>query len=337
MSSPAHRQRTRETEIVEVALEKRPRLSSRVLGTSSPDPPVSREGSPSGPSPSDCGYCWGLPPIFSSARASKGSGGKSPSGSSGGSAIDNDSGDNGERSPHPGGSRCFDALAIALNQAYRGEREYWYKSALQLQLVCLAFCGACQSVPTWHLRIDDQTPESLWDPNVCISSRVPAVMALRLTWVYGRMNDFVLDAGDRQWKCLEVLRLDRFKSRSCPDRPKPTPIFDQEESYSLSSTVWPPSLRQLEFGDGFTVRITTLKCPPSLQQLSIGHWCDERIACPGWPMSLQKISFSGLLDQPITRVVWPTSLREFSFGEFVQTTHRPSGMAIFPSAPIFRA
>ncbi|CAM9261836.1 unnamed protein product, partial [Ectocarpus sp. 12 AP-2014] len=97
-------------------------------------------------------------------------------------------------------SRCLDAIAITLNQAYRGEGEHWYNSALQLQLVCLALCGACRSVPAWHLRVDDQTPESLWDPNVRISSRVPDAMALRLTWVYGRMNDFVLDSGDRQWK-----------------------------------------------------------------------------------------------------------------------------------------
>ncbi|CAM9861844.1 unnamed protein product, partial [Ectocarpus sp. 12 AP-2014] len=95
-----------------------------------------------------------------------------------------------------------------------GRRGHWYKSTLQLQCVCLALCSACRSVPTWHVRIDDQTAHSLWDPEVCISSRVPVVLALRLTWVYGRMNDFVLNSGDRQWKCLEVLRLERFKSRS---------------------------------------------------------------------------------------------------------------------------
>ncbi|CAM9758116.1 unnamed protein product, partial [Ectocarpus sp. 4 AP-2014] len=274
--------------------------SSRVIAPTSPDPLIaSRERSPPGPSPSDCGDCWVSPPIRSS--VSKGSGGKPPSNCSGGDVIGNNSANNGVRSPHPGGSRCLDAFAITLHQAYGG-RGHWYRSTLQLQCVCLALCSACRSVPTWHVRIDDQTPHSLWDPQVCISSRVPVVLALRLTWVYGRMNDFVLNAGDTQWKFLEVLRLERFKSKSRPHRhrPKPRLVFDQEESSFLSSTVWPPSLRQLEFGDGFTVRTATLKCPPSLQHLSIGHWCDEHIARVGWPMSLQHLSFSGNFDQPIT-------------------------------------
>ncbi|CAM9559017.1 unnamed protein product, partial [Ectocarpus fasciculatus] len=55
-------------------------------------------------------------------------------------------------------------------------------------------CGACRSVQTLHVRIDGQTPRSLWSPRtsqitasgrrreVCISSRVPAVQAYGVTW-----------------------------------------------------------------------------------------------------------------------------------------------------------
>ncbi|CAM9278027.1 unnamed protein product, partial [Ectocarpus sp. 12 AP-2014] len=79
-----------------------------------------------------------------------------------------------------------------------------------LQLVSLAFCGACRSVPTLQVRVDRQLPRSLCCPcishtapnkhsrDVCFSSRVPAVQAVGWTWA--------LPANDPLPSCSTELR-----------------------------------------------------------------------------------------------------------------------------------
>ncbi|CAM9691685.1 unnamed protein product, partial [Ectocarpus sp. 4 AP-2014] len=53
---------------------------------------------------------------------------------------------------------CLDAFIVALNQTCDGGKRRWYASTLELQRVSLAFCGACRSVPTLHVRVDRETP-----------------------------------------------------------------------------------------------------------------------------------------------------------------------------------
>ena len=68
---------------------------------------------------------------------------------------------------------------------------------MQLQLVSPEFCRACRSIPTLHVSVEEETPQSLWvlkerqtQPRTRsspkrsrLSSGVPAIRALRLTWV----------------------------------------------------------------------------------------------------------------------------------------------------------
>ncbi|CAM9602449.1 unnamed protein product, partial [Ectocarpus fasciculatus] len=94
-----------------------------------------------------------------------------------------------------GMSECLDVFFVALDQACDGQAKRWYASTLELQLVSLAFCGACRSVQTLHVRVAQQTPLSLWSPRalhiatnegsgeVLISSRVPSLQAYGVTWL----------------------------------------------------------------------------------------------------------------------------------------------------------
>ncbi|CAN0157620.1 unnamed protein product, partial [Ectocarpus fasciculatus] len=61
-----------------------------------------------------------------------------------------------------GHSQCLDAFSIALNQACVGE-QLWYTSTRELQLVSTPFCCACRSIPALFVRVEEETPRSLWD------------------------------------------------------------------------------------------------------------------------------------------------------------------------------
>ncbi|CAN0122947.1 unnamed protein product, partial [Ectocarpus fasciculatus] len=75
-----------------------------------------------------------------------------------------------------------------------GQQKWWYVSTLELQLASLELCGACRSAQVLDVRIDEDTPPTLWSsrtshttptqrsPDVCISNRVPAVQAVGWTW-----------------------------------------------------------------------------------------------------------------------------------------------------------
>lgn len=84
-------------------------------------------------------------------------------------------------------------LLAALRQACEEGGQRWYASTtLELQLASLEFCRACRNVPTLHVRVEDDAPRSLGSPpdemntrsseKGRISSRVPVVRVVRLTW-----------------------------------------------------------------------------------------------------------------------------------------------------------
>ncbi|CAN0521524.1 unnamed protein product, partial [Ectocarpus sp. 12 AP-2014] len=109
-----------------------------------------------------------------------------------------------------GRTRCLDAFVVALSQACEGGKKRWYSSTLELQLTSLDLCRACRSTSILHVRVNDQTPRSLWTsrtaqtrPNtrswkLLISSRVPVLRALRLTWALS-MEDLLRDAAIELW------------------------------------------------------------------------------------------------------------------------------------------
>ncbi|CAM9315410.1 unnamed protein product [Ectocarpus sp. 12 AP-2014] len=229
--------------------------------------------------------------------------------------------DNRDVRPTPAGENlCLDAFSIALNQAHKGREKRWYTSTLELQLVCLAVCCERRSIPTLHVHVDEETPNSLWDPETHISGRVPPVLALQLVWVNRRTHAFLSNVGDKRWEWLEDLRIEGIELSSdlepvvWPPRLERL-LLDQGSALTSPSMVWPPSLRKLEFGKCFTLRSSAFKWPFSLQQLSIWCYFDQPITRVRWPTSLQRLSFGKRFNQPIAGVEWPTSLQQLSFGE----------------------
>ncbi|CAM9728789.1 unnamed protein product [Ectocarpus fasciculatus] len=181
-----------------------------------------------------------------------------------------------------GMSECLDAFIVALDQACDGQEKRWYASTLELQLASLAFCRACRSVQTLHVRVDQQTPPSLWSPlssqttanessgEVLISNRIPAVQAYGATWLRG------IWCAERLASVLWLQRLKRL-------------VVDVDTAVNTVS--WPASLQRLLFGNSFNQPITGIVLPASLQQLTFGWDFDQPIAEVEWPASLQQLSF----------------------------------------------
>lgn len=91
--------------------------------------------------------------------------------------------------------QCLSAFIVALSQTGKRGEKGWMSSTLELQLASLDFCRACRSVPTLRVSVDPQTPCSIWlapkaraaphtrsSKEDCISSRIPVVQAVSLTW-----------------------------------------------------------------------------------------------------------------------------------------------------------
>ncbi|CAM9126477.1 unnamed protein product [Ectocarpus sp. 4 AP-2014] len=115
-------------------------------------------------------------------------------------SISNGSDNSDVRPIRAGENRCLDAFSIALKQAHKGREKRWYTSTLELQLVCLTFCCERRSIPALRVRVDEETPNSLWDPETHISGRVPPVLALQLVWVNRRTHAFLSNVGDKRWE-----------------------------------------------------------------------------------------------------------------------------------------
>ena len=164
------------------------------------------------------------------------------------------------------------------------------------------------------VRVDDRTPRSTWSPreaqqaresppttsDVCISSRVPIVRALCLTWALP-MTMLLESAAVELWEKSESLRV--------IDRNHSNPVG------SLGSVVWPKGLKELVFKAFFGKPVEDARWPASLRKLHFGDYFDQPIARVVWPESLQRLGLGNFFNQPIDKVVWPASLQELSFGD----------------------
>lgn len=118
---------------------------------------------------------------------------------------------------------------------------HWYVCTRQLQLASLGFCRICRRFPTLHVRVEDETPHSLWfhrklhagpgrsssGEKLRVVRRVPAVRALRLTWALS-LDVLLHSATAALWKDLVFLRLQKYLPRA-----------------GLDSVVWPPGLKTM--------------------------------------------------------------------------------------------
>ncbi|CAN0441595.1 unnamed protein product, partial [Ectocarpus sp. 12 AP-2014] len=150
-----------------------------------------------------------------------------------------------------------------------------------------------------RVRVNDQTPRSFWSPrkqqarpSATISSRVPLVRALHLTWALP-METLLRKAAVELWTLSESLELQRWQCVALGSvvigmtEPVLNPDFDMP-MYNVS---FPVHLRHLVLGIGFNQPIAGVVWPTSLQQLSFGQDFNSPIAGVVWPSSLQHLSF----------------------------------------------
>ncbi|CAM9974507.1 unnamed protein product [Pylaiella littoralis] len=127
------------------------------------------------------------------------------------------------------------------------------------------FCRACRSIPILLVRIDDGSSRSLWYPGrterqpntrrtkIRISSRVPVVLALRLTL---RLPEKVMQhrAAVEPWTCFENWELRGsssagfLRSIRLPQGLKRL-VLDTDMGTRVEAVSWPASLKQLSFGE----------------------------------------------------------------------------------------
>lgn len=202
-----------------------------------------------------------------------------------------------------GRSTCVDAFIVALNQTCEGGEKRWIESTLELQLASLEFCRACRSLPTLHVRVYDASPRSLWFPEQTltrsemgsskrgVSTRVPVVRTLRLTWGLS-MEALQQSATMETWIWLEVLELRGSSSAG-----------------NLETLIWPPGLKRLVLDTFFWTPLDSVS----------------------WPASLKHLSFGGNFNQRIAGVVWPSALEQLSFGKNISTdpSMEPCGRLLY--------
>lgn len=187
----------------------------------------------------------------------------------------------------PGKRRCFDAIVIkqvgerSVGTRLRGSCN-WHPS--------VAFCRACRSIPTMHVRVDSRTPASLWSsrrtptqPNphssrAGWSSRVPVVRAYSLTW--GLTTCVLVDTADSElWAWSERLELQGLVS-----------------SASLRWVMWPRWLKQLVLNTSLEGSVKAMRWSPSLQILAFGRWFNQPVTGVAWPPPLQHLFFGNGFD-----------------------------------------
>eukprot|EP00752_Nemacystus_decipiens_P008832 g7883.t1 len=233
-----------------------------------------------------------------------------------------------------GRSQCLDAFTVALNQACEGGEKRWYASTLELQLASLEFCRACRSVPTLHVRVNPESPTSLWSSSTAYtvrigswvfgsSTRVPAVRAGSLTWNLP-IDALLYTVSSELWKWSDFVDLqgpilaDGLASVDWPKGLK-TLVLSTFLECPVEAVSWPALLQSLAFGKSFNENISGVSWPPSLKHLSFGFCFNQPIAGVVWPAGLERLSFQGRFNQPILGVAWPASLQQLSFrGNFDQ-------------------
>jgi len=141
-------------------------------------------------------------------------------------------------------------------------------------MVSLVFCTICRQVPTLMVRVDCETPHSLWTsrphPDTCF---VPVVRARHLNWALS--TETLVDSAARElWDRSTLLQL---QADAC--------------TASLERVAWPQSLEELVFERvraHHVVLIAAVRWPPSLQRLAIIDWpSDQSIIGVMWPASLR--------------------------------------------------
>ncbi len=171
----------------------------------------------------------------------------------------------------------------------------------------------------WSVR-QSKTLSNTRSSKACLSSRVPGLRALFLTWALP-VEVLLERQAEELWAWSECLVLPGSLPAAGGIQPVHWPgrlqrlVLEMESDDSIAGgVVWPVSLQQLSVGGRFNQSIAGVVWPASVQQLSFGDYFNQPIVGVVWPASLQKLSFGDDFNQRIARVGWPASLQQLSFG-----------------------
>ncbi|CAN0171863.1 unnamed protein product [Scytosiphon promiscuus] len=227
------------------------------------------------------------------------------------------------------GSRCLEALVVAVNQV--SERSRWYTETKELQLSSLQLCEACRIAHNVHLRVHPGTPTALLaavesphdNADEGVLSRVPRLQARRLKWLLPSL-DLLSKAEDNFAQVEELHFGDAFNSslvlRTWPYRLRSIGFgFSSRFNQPIVEVVWPVQLQQLSFGRRFNQSVEEVEWPKSLRELKFGYKFDHSIEGVKWPSSLLELTLTGKFNQPIDGVKWPSMLLKLKLvGKFNQ-------------------
>lgn len=170
-------------------------------------------------------------------------------------------------SAHRAGSNLYlHAFSIALNAT--SDKEKWFTSTIQLELVSLQLCLACRDASELHLRVEEDTPRYLWingparttrSSKILRTSRVPTFRPREITW---KWLNTALSQSLRESDSGPLGNLDSL-------------TLDDDFNQYIYDVVWPMSLRRLTFGKCFNWPLDTVSWPPSLQLLHLGETFDR--------------------------------------------------------------
>lgn len=227
--------------------------------------------------------------------------------------------------------RCLDAFTVALNQAWDGEP--WYAPTKDLQLASLAFCAACRSVATLHLKVDDDTPGQLLAPPPLDheEQRVPRLLARRVTWMLPTtemLSKSIYAVADARVWAFGVFFNDSLDEMVWPRRLSKLVLGDRfsngrrwagefRKSFNMPITgvEWPTCLQSIVFGGRFDQPVVGVKWPPSLKQVTFGVFFNQPIAEAAWPASIEEMRFGMWFNQPVKDVSWPPCLKKLVLGD----------------------
>lgn len=200
-----------------------------------------------------------------------------------------------------------------LNEQSRPAASRWLESTKPLGLASVRLCEQCREAILFDVRIDGDTPRSVWEPQrptgpsgVADSSGVsPAPTRVLTVRIASLASDTPFPAGllgslacPGTFRWLSEVTLGRGAA-SC---------------LCVRGVAWPGHLRALAFKASLSHPVSDVAWPPGLERLALEGDFNQAVADVSWPAGLKAVTFGKMFNQPIDGVVWPDGLGELTLG-----------------------
>eukprot|EP00903_Cladosiphon_okamuranus_P012627 g11813.t1 len=184
-----------------------------------------------------------------------------------------------------------EAIGIALAQI--DTTGVWYTSARELAITSVEVCMACRKVPVMRVKVDGDTPMTLFK-KASITSYIPPISSSALKEVRWLMPVSFVSTPI----ATEVLaRVECL-------------IVDDDYNFPVANVLFPPNLKP----------IAGLSWPTSLMKLAFGFRFNQPVDNISWPHIMVELTFGYRFNHPVENVSWPARLEKLTFGRgFTQT------------------